>query len=607
MAIPMHLIGTNLGEGGGKWSGGVLGPDGKVYCVPCDARRVLRIDPATGATDLIGSDHGEGGKWGGGVLGPDGKVYCVPRNARRVLRIDPATGATDLIGTDHGEGGGKWNGGVLGPDGKVYCVPCNARRVLRIEPPVPRGWSLAASPMAPHEDVAPTTATAGGTGSDELLALRFQLEEERAARARTEAAAEARAAEAEARAVAAERELAALRAAPPPAAGRQVAVLTRAELEAATRGFDEGGVLGEGGFGKVYLAAALPPLAGAPHGFAVKRLRLDGMQGEEQLHNEVQLLSSCQHEALLPLAGVCLEREALCLVYPLMVGGSLEDRLLPAVGDAPRRLARLGLPSPPAALTWQCRLRAMRDVARVLAYLHAAAPGKPVMLHRDVKPANVLLDAQLNAKLADVGLARAEALLGPGGQTHHTTQNVMGSPGFIDPLYVETRQYSEVTDGYALGISLLMCLKPRSAVGLLDACVDALEDPTQEKVAAVVDPTWPADVALALMRVVIGLSWRRTRSRRMPIADAVRALEAVADNHDVRPGVSVVDEARECVVCLMEPRAVRFGCGHCACCTTCAGLLQAQRMSCPVCRLPIRRFMEEGSHLALQPTFVELQ
>ena len=385
-----------------------------------------------------------------------------------------------------------------------------------------------------------------------------------------------------------------------------------AELETATLGFAENALLGAGGFGSVYRAAALPSLAASANGFAVKRLAADSMQGDAELRSEVAVLGRYQHEALLPLLGFCLEPEMRCLVYPLMPSGTLEDRLMPTAGDAPRRLRQLGLPARPLPLTWQQRLRAVRDVARALSYLHTPmiGDGKPVLLHRDLKPANVLLDAQVNAKLADVGLARAAPTLGPGGATHLTTRSLIGTPGFIDPLYTETGQFSEITDGYALGISLLMCLSGRSAVGLLEHCADALEDPTPAAVAAVVGAdagagAWPPAVAVALTRVVIGLSWRRLRSRRMGVGEALRLLEAAADEGGVRPGVALASAERECVVCLSEPRAARFGCGHCCCCASCAAVLQARRNPCPVCRVPIRAVTERGDALATAPTFVQ--
>jgi hypothetical protein len=160
-----------------------------------------------------------------------------------------------------------------------------------------------------------------------------------------------------------------------------------------------------------------------------------------------------------------------------------------------------------------------------------------------------------------------------------------------------------------------VCLSGRPAVdgngvSVLDTWADALEAPSAATLSPLLDQTagWPADVALILLNVVIGLSWVRTRSRRMTLDEALRQLEAAADGSGVRPGLSVVIEERECVICLSEPRDTRFGCGHCVSCATCASLLQAQGGRagvCPVCRVPIRRIADRGSHLASAPTFVE--
>jgi len=174
-----------------------------------------------------------------------------------------------------------------------------------------------------------------------------------------------------------------------------------AELAAATAEWAAARKVGEGGFGVVYRADALPsrPVVGP---VAIKRLAADSQQGLNELMSEVQLLGTCRHEHLLPLLAFCYEGGVGCLVYPLMAGGSLEDRLV-RDDDASRRLASLlpaaGAVRPP--LTWQQRLRAVRDATRALVFLHTPTATRPVILHRDIKPANVLLDLEGNAKLAD--------------------------------------------------------------------------------------------------------------------------------------------------------------------------------------------------------------
>ena len=95
-----------------------------------------------------------------------------------------------------------------------------------------------------------------------------------------------------------------------------------------------------------------------------------------ELLTEVDLLSRCRHECLMPLLGYCLAEEAPCLVYPLARGGNLEDRLLGGPSAA-ERLRLLGFPTPPPPLTWLARVRIVRDVMRALDYLHSPIEGKP--------------------------------------------------------------------------------------------------------------------------------------------------------------------------------------------------------------------------------------
>ncbi|EOD31275.1 hypothetical protein EMIHUDRAFT_59654, partial [Emiliania huxleyi CCMP1516] len=175
---------------------------------------------------------------------------------------------------------------------------------------------------------------------------------------------------------------------------------------------------------------------------------------------EVRTLSAACHPSLLPLLGVCLAPARACLVYPLCRGGSLEDRLYRAPA-ALQRLRMLGFETPLAPLSSTARLRVLRDAASALHYLHTRSP---MILHRDVSAGNILLDERGNGYLADVGLARAaEAKAGVGGQavSHLSTQRIFGKPGYMDPIITQDGQASVLTDGYALGITLLVSLTGR--------------------------------------------------------------------------------------------------------------------------------------------------
>ena len=133
----------------------------------------------------------------------------------------------------------------------------------------------------------------------------------------------------------------------------------------------------------VYRADALPSLPHAGSALAVKRLvAVGGGQGErEQLCREIDVLTRCAHPHLLALHGFCLEPPRPCLVYPLAVGGSLEDRLLITMPEARRRLALLGC-NDPQPLRWQTRCRILSETLAALSYLHGLTPQ---VLHRDVK------------------------------------------------------------------------------------------------------------------------------------------------------------------------------------------------------------------------------
>jgi len=128
-AVTTTSNGSGSLSGTGKWYGGVLAPNGKIYGIPRNSTSVLVIDPATNTTTTFGSLSGTI-KWFGGVLAPNGKIYGIPRDSTSVLVIDPATNTTTTFGSLSGTG--KWYGGVLAPNGKIYGIPFSSTSVLSI-------------------------------------------------------------------------------------------------------------------------------------------------------------------------------------------------------------------------------------------------------------------------------------------------------------------------------------------------------------------------------------------------------------------------------------------------------------------------------------------
>ena len=127
----------------GKWAGGVLAPNGKIYCVPHNATNILVIDPANNSastseiTTITPTNAlAASGKWVGGVLAPNGKIYGVPHTATNILVINPAnnSASTTEINITLASTAAKWQGGVLAPNGKIYYVPHVATNILVIDP-----------------------------------------------------------------------------------------------------------------------------------------------------------------------------------------------------------------------------------------------------------------------------------------------------------------------------------------------------------------------------------------------------------------------------------------------------------------------------------------
>ena len=322
----------------------------------------------------------------------------------------------------------------------------------------------------------------------------------------------------------------------PPAA----VALTLAELTAATDGFGEQRLIGSGGYGRVFIADALPSLR--PEALppwlrhkpvAVKRAK-SGVHDLADLQREVSVLQQCTHPHLLPLLGYYLEHEAPCLVFPLMRGGSFADRLRPKEAD-PDHLRRLGLSASLSPLMWHQRLHILRQATDALLYLHTPVPGgKGAVVHRDFKPENILLDDELNAFLADTGFAKMDAE--PEASKKSASNAFYLTRGSLDPSVVEGGTYSAITDGWALGVTLLVAFTGRSPLSIITKCEEDF-DKDFEDIDAIqlADATagWPPRVATKFKDLVrsaaSGLCHGTSVRKRLKVADALATLSSLAD------------------------------------------------------------------------------
>ncbi|KQJ99097.1 G-type lectin S-receptor-like serine/threonine-protein kinase At2g19130 [Brachypodium distachyon] len=210
-----------------------------------------------------------------------------------------------------------------------------------------------------------------------------------------------------------------------------IIVFRYTDLVHATKNFSE--KLGAGGFGSVYKGALSDSTT-----IAVKRL--DGIrQGEKQFRAEVSSIGLIQHINLVKLIGFCCEGDNRLLVYEHMLNGSLDAHLFE---------------SNAAVLNWNTRYQLALGVARGLSYLHQSC--HECIIHCDIKPENILLDASFVPKVADFGLA---AFVGR--DFSRVKATFRGTAGYLAPEWLSGVAITPKVDVYSFGMVLLEIISGR--------------------------------------------------------------------------------------------------------------------------------------------------
>ncbi|XP_057980035.1 U-box domain-containing protein 33 isoform X2 [Malania oleifera] len=275
------------------------------------------------------------------------------------------------------------------------------------------------------------------------------------------------------------------------------------EIKEATHNFDPSLEIGVGGYGSIYQGILRHTQV------AIKMLRPNGSQGPTEYQQEVEVLSRLRHPNLVTLIGAC--PEAWALIYEYLPNGSLEDRLHCRDNTAP--------------LSWQTRIRIAVELCSVLIFLHSIEPHS--IVHGDLKPSNILLDANFVSKLSDFGIcrliARNENLISNTTLCHIT--NPKGTPMYMDPEFTLTGELTPKSDVYSFGIILLQLLTGRPALGITKEVQYALD---KGNLNTLLDPSagdWPFVQAKQLAHLALRCCEMNRRNRPDLASEVWRVLE----------------------------------------------------------------------------------
>uniref|UniRef100_A0A915J656 non-specific serine/threonine protein kinase n=1 Tax=Romanomermis culicivorax TaxID=13658 RepID=A0A915J656_ROMCU len=219
--------------------------------------------------------------------------------------------------------------------------------------------------------------------------------------------------------------------------------ISLSDLSASTDNFALLNILGHGGYGVVYkgvwkhtkVAIKRLGVMKCSNGQVKRKSSASAtIEGFKQSVAELKTLAMCRHDNIVALYGYCFEEPEYCIVYQFMSGGSLDDHLFCKTSQK--------------VLTWSERLKIARGALCGINYLHTSS--KEPLIHGDIKPANILLDSTLEAKLGDFGLCRRGFDESSGSPM--IASHIKGTLAYLPPEFIRSKLVTTKLDIFSFGV-----------------------------------------------------------------------------------------------------------------------------------------------------------
>ncbi|VAH53121.1 unnamed protein product [Triticum turgidum subsp. durum] len=243
----------------------------------------------------------------------------------------------------------------------------------------------------------------------------------------------------------------------------------------------------------------------------------------ENFAKELIVHREINHKNVVRLVGYCVDENALMVVTEYIPKGNLSNIL-----------HHDNIP-----ITLDTRLRIAIECAEALGYMHSQMYTQ--VIHGDIKPANILLDDGHSAKISDFGISRLI-------NTENTlyTLNVIGSIGYMDPLFAQSGRLTAKSDVYSFGVVLLELITRKKArteggeIGLVESFIRSLSKGFR-RVREMFDPEIATSSDMKTIEEIAKLAGKCLRMQHdkrpemLEVAERLRKLRKVAHQVQEKP------------------------------------------------------------------------